>query len=258
MDIGSQCGVNLLFLHQGVYSHQSPHQFIIAMNLSLCLAVIHCCIGSQMVQIPMAVTQMMYLCLGLHGGSRREDVRSQSLGSDVGTDGIERVARHKVVQVQLVNLCCQVVTHHVSIDHTLGLSGSEPGQRYIKQIGVSHVTGKHKGILVFILPVLSPADKVIIHPFCQLTAPVQSYDPQGSNGNGLKTAFVVCMGHLTYLRLFSPYILTGKSEYVVISQQSRKRSVRVSFLQLRQGIVGGDDGGKRPEISFVQYAEELG
>ena len=68
-DVCRQRTVYLLFLHQRVYGHQSPHQLVVAGHVGMCPPVLHVGMCRQVVQVPVAVSQVVYLCVSLQCGA---------------------------------------------------------------------------------------------------------------------------------------------------------------------------------------------
>ena len=121
VEVGRQRAVDLAFLHQCIDGHDAVHQLVVAMDVGMGLSVLDVGLCRHVVEVPVAVAQVFYVGVGMERGAGREDVGAHAFGRDVGSDGVERVARHEVVEVQTVDMGGDVVAHHVGIDATLGL-----------------------------------------------------------------------------------------------------------------------------------------
>ena len=76
-------------------------------------------IGLDVTQIPTAIAQMVYLSIGLQLTLVRQKIGSVALGFYVGRYGIDRVARHKVMQVQIADTHICIVGHRLGYQVTL-------------------------------------------------------------------------------------------------------------------------------------------
>ena len=121
VEVGRQRAVDLAFLHQCIDGHDAVHQLVVAMDVGMGLSVLDVSLCRHVVEVPVAVAQVFYVGVGMERGAGREDVGAHAFGRDIGSDGVERVARHEVVEVQTVDMGGDVVAHHVGIDATLGL-----------------------------------------------------------------------------------------------------------------------------------------
>ena len=79
------------------------------------------CIGSDILQIPTAVLQLVYLCLSRQATLVRQEVGTVALGFHVGSKGVDRVARHEVMQVQAIDADIGIVGHSLSQQVALGI-----------------------------------------------------------------------------------------------------------------------------------------
>ena len=78
------------------------------------MTVIECGIGLDVTQIPTTVTQVVNLSIGLQSTLVRQEIGAVALRFYVGRYGIDRVARHKVMQVQIAD------AHICIVGHSLG------------------------------------------------------------------------------------------------------------------------------------------
>ena len=76
-------------------------------------------IGLDVTQIPTAIAQMVYLCISLQSTLVRQKIGAVSLSFYIGRYGIDRVARHKVMQVQIANAHICIVGHSLCYQITL-------------------------------------------------------------------------------------------------------------------------------------------
>ena len=77
---------------------------------------------------------MVNLCICNKAGTRREEVGTLSLGSNIGRNSIDAVTRHEVMHVQITYLDISIIAHSGSMErtlslyHSLALVGSDVGK----------------------------------------------------------------------------------------------------------------------------------
>ena len=121
VEVGRHRAVDLAFLHQCIDGYETVHELVVAMDVGMGLSVLDVGLCRHVVEVPVTVTKMVDCGVGMERGVGREDVSAHAFGRDVGGDGVERVARHEVVEVQTVDVGGDVVAHHVGIYAPLGL-----------------------------------------------------------------------------------------------------------------------------------------
>ena len=109
--VGTDGGAQLLGVKQGINTQLTVEQLIMTYNRGQRMSVIECCIGLDVTQIPTTVAQMVNLCISLQSTLVRKEIGAVSLGFYVSRYGIDRVARHKVMQVQIANAHICIVGH---------------------------------------------------------------------------------------------------------------------------------------------------
>ena len=80
------------------------------------------CICLDILQIPAAVAQMVYLCISLKAALARQEIGAVALGFNIGRYGIDRVARHEVMQVQIIDAHIGIVGNSFGYKVALGVS----------------------------------------------------------------------------------------------------------------------------------------
>ena len=121
VEVGRHRTIDLAFLHQCIDGYETVHELVVAMDVGMGLTVLDVGLCRHVVEVPMTIAQVFYAGVGKECGAGREDVGALALGCDVGGDGVERVARHEVVEIQTFDVGGDVVAHHVGIYAALGL-----------------------------------------------------------------------------------------------------------------------------------------
>ena len=88
------------------------------------LTIAYQCMGGNVVDIQLAIADMVYLRIGNKRGTWREEVSTLSLGNDISRDGIDAVVGHEVVNIQVAHLDVGVIAHSSGIERTFGLDRS--------------------------------------------------------------------------------------------------------------------------------------
>ena len=63
--VGADGSTKFLGVQQRIYTHPTIEQLVVTNYRSQGMTIVECCIGFDVAQIPTAVAQMMYLCIGL-------------------------------------------------------------------------------------------------------------------------------------------------------------------------------------------------
>ena len=103
VDIGRHIGNEPLGIHQRIHRDMTLDKGIVAQHIQQGVTLVEVCRSVDMIQIPGAITQVVDAGVGLQGGARRQEVGALSLGVDISAKGIDRVARHEVMQVQVAD-----------------------------------------------------------------------------------------------------------------------------------------------------------
>ena len=96
-----------------------------ACQTGLCTSVRECSRGCQVIEVHIAVFQQSYVGIGIQTTLTREEVGAVSLGFDVGREGVDRVFRQEMVDVQLVDAGFRIVGHQCRCQSTFGIEGDE-------------------------------------------------------------------------------------------------------------------------------------
>ena len=119
MDIQRQVAFQPVLVHQRIEGHLAAQQVVMAVDVGLTPPVLDLSLCRDVVQVPTAIAQMVYLDIGIQCGTGREEVGALSLGRDVGSNGIDGVAGHQVVDVQVVHLHVGIIAHGIGIEAAL-------------------------------------------------------------------------------------------------------------------------------------------
>ena len=88
--------------------------------------------GIHLLQVPTAILQLVYLGTGSQFALVREEIGTISLGLHIGCDGIDRVAWHKMMQIQTVDAHIGIVAYasHQQITFSIGWNAGTTLQFY--------------------------------------------------------------------------------------------------------------------------------
>ena len=75
----------------------------------------------HIVQIPMSVAQTLYLGICHQTSTRRQEIDPLPFHVNIGGNGIDGIARHEVVDVQIADIHFGIVAHQVGIKLSLQL-----------------------------------------------------------------------------------------------------------------------------------------
>ena len=130
VDISSNRGVELLRVQQGIDVDLAINQCVTTVDMSQRMTIMHVSLNSHIGEIPTAIAQLVHMGIGHQTGAGREKVGTLPFHIDIGRNGIDGVARHEVMDVQLVDIQLRLIAHGIGIElatqlhRTLALMGS--------------------------------------------------------------------------------------------------------------------------------------
>ena len=148
VNISSNRGVELLRIQQGIDVDLAINQCVTTVDMSQRMTIMHVSLNSHIGEIPTAIAQLVHMGIGHQTGTGREEVGTLPFHIDIGRNGIDGVARHEVMDVQLVDIQLRLIAHGISIKlatqlhRTLALMGSHIG-RIVGTIGLHTPSSCH-------------------------------------------------------------------------------------------------------------------
>ena len=134
LEIGAQRTIKTGGRQQGIEVDCSFQQEVATDEIGMCLTIANQCMSGNVIDIQLAITDMVNLCICNKAGTRREEVGTLSLGSNIGRNSIDAVTRHEVMHVQITYLDISIIAHSGSMErtlslyHSLALVGSDVGK----------------------------------------------------------------------------------------------------------------------------------
>ena len=148
VNISSNRGVELLRIQQGIDVDLAINQCVTTVDMSQRMTIMHVSLYSHLGEIPTAIAQLVHMGIGHQTGTGREEVGTLPFHIDIGRNGIDGVARHEVMDVQLVDIQLRLIAHGISIKlatqlhRTLALMGSHIS-RIVGTIGLHTPSSCH-------------------------------------------------------------------------------------------------------------------
>ena len=121
IQIGGYGGIQLLRVQQGINVDFSVDERVTTIDVCQRMTVLDIGHHIHIVQIPMSVAQTLYLSISHQTGAGRQEVGTLPFHVDIGRNGIDGIARHEVVDVQIADVHLGIVTHQVGIKLSLQL-----------------------------------------------------------------------------------------------------------------------------------------
>ena len=121
IQIGGYGGIQLLRVQQGINVDFSVNERVTTIDVCQRMTVLDIGHHIHIVQIPMSVAQTLYLGICHQTGAGRQEVGALPFHVDIGRNGINGIARHEVVDVQIADVHLGIVTHQVGIKLSLQL-----------------------------------------------------------------------------------------------------------------------------------------
>ena len=114
-------GIELLGVQQGIDIQPAIHQGIVTEHINQGMSVTDSGLCCHVVQVPMTIAQMLDLCIGCQQGTWRQEVGTLSCYLHIGCHRIDGVARHEVMDIQLIDMQGGIVAHQVGVQLSLQL-----------------------------------------------------------------------------------------------------------------------------------------
>ena len=80
------------------------------------MSVLQVRLQSDVVNVLLAVTQVMDICLSIQPGIRFEEIRAQAFGREVGGKRFKICARQELAKVQLTNVAFCIISHSTLVE----------------------------------------------------------------------------------------------------------------------------------------------
>ena len=123
-NVGTDGTVELLGTEEGIETDTAVEKVVMTCDGGLSATVLEMGLGGHPLQVKMTVLQLLDGGIGSEMTPAGEDIGAVALGLDVSADGIERILRHEVVQVQVAHLDVSIVGHEVCDHLSLGIEGN--------------------------------------------------------------------------------------------------------------------------------------
>ena len=114
-EVGGKGAVQACLSHQGVYSQGAIEEVVVAVDAGTRAAIADVSLSYHVSEMPSSIPQLADVGIGSEGGTWRKQVATLPFGRDMSCDGIDGVAGHEVVDIQVGGGQLGIVAHGIGV-----------------------------------------------------------------------------------------------------------------------------------------------